>query len=353
LSSTRPHTLPTPLHTPLPQDADSLNLDVRKAASDRGKVDLKAGADSSSGSSAKKRKATPTKTAKKTSKTALNVPGSADREVAAYLARYGYLLDQGEVEEASAKERILLMQKFLGVDTTGDLDAATLQAMRLPRCANIDVVPLASQPLALHDTESDSSSSQQSSQQSGKWRKRKLTWRVTKYSDQGMPEELVHLSLRRAFAVWEEFADLTFIMVETGVPDLEIRWERGDHGDGGPFDGGGGTLAHGFFPAQGRISGDIHFDDDETWTLGTNEGVNLTQAAAHETGHSLGLDHSTASRALMAPHYRGYKAHFQLHEDDITKIQSLYGKATGRPEEPPREPVWVPGRRRRRAGSRR
>ena len=31
---------------------------------------------------------------------------------------------------------------------------------------------------------------------------------------------------------------------------------------------------------QGDISGDIHFDDDENWTLGSYIGVNLTQVSA-------------------------------------------------------------------------
>ena len=81
-----------------------------------------------------------------------------------------------------------------------------------------------------------------------KWEKKILTWRVTKFSSQEMPEELVNEALRRAFYVWERHADLTFEWQEDGVPDLEIRWEVGDHGDGDAFDGSGGTLAHAFFP---------------------------------------------------------------------------------------------------------
>ena len=87
----------------------------------------------------------------------------------------------------------------------------------------------------------------------------------------------------------------------------------------------------------------MHFDDNEIWTLGTAKvGVNLTQAAAHEIGHALGLDHSSDSTALMAPVYRGYKAEFGLQPDDIEKIQALYGKSTSDPYPVPAEKEWVP-----------
>lgn len=137
-----------------------------------------------------------------------------------------------------------------------------------------------------------------------------------------MSKRQVDETIRKAFDVWEGPTGLKFEEKNSGKVHIEIRFERKAHGDDDPFDGEGGTLAHAFFPVYG---GDVHFDDDEDWTVNTPRGTSLLMTASHELGHSLGLSHSDQRRALMAPFYRGYEENISLDIDDIRGIQALYG----------------------------
>lgn len=67
------------------------------------------------------------------------------------------------------------------------------------------------------------------------------------------------------FQDWREVTPLTFSKATSSTSDLNIRFVSYDHGDGFPFDGRGLFVGHTFLPE----SGEVHLDDSELWTNGT------------------------------------------------------------------------------------
>ena len=131
----------------------------------------------------------------------------------------------------------------------------------------------------------------------------------------------------KAFKIWEAASQLNIRETGDDKADILINFKEGYHGDGYPFDGQGGTLAHAFYPHDNQgISGDAHFDSEEPWTLRRRDGVNLEWVSIHEFGHSLGLGHSRIKGTIMYPWYQGYTENITLNVDDIRGIQRLYGK---------------------------
>ena len=160
--------------------------------------------------------------------------------------------------------------------------------------------------------------------QGSRWKAHDLTYRVKKYpSTDRLSKSEVDGQIKLAFSMWEEVTDLRFSKRVSGSVHIEISFEEYEHGDGDPFDGPGGTLAHAYFPQYG---GDVHLDDTEYWTIESFKGTNLLQSITHELGHSLGLSHSDVRNAMMAPFYRGWDPYMRLDQDDIIAIQALYGK---------------------------
>uniref|UniRef100_A0A8D0PWS3 Peptidase metallopeptidase domain-containing protein n=1 Tax=Sus scrofa TaxID=9823 RepID=A0A8D0PWS3_PIG len=104
------------------------------------------------------------------------------------------------------------------------------------------------------------------------WKKRTLTWRVLSFPrGSALSPDTVRSLLHHALAAWGLESGLTFREVGSespAEPDIIVDFARAYHQDSYPFDGQGGTLAHAFFPGEHPISGDTHFDDEETWTFG-------------------------------------------------------------------------------------
>jgi hypothetical protein len=176
------------------------------------------------------------------------------------------------------------------------------------------------------------------------WGKFDLTFYFTNGTDRlsgDRERELVH----EAFALWAAQTPLTFTEVDDpSQADILVSWARGDHGDGDPFDGPGDVLAHASYPNPYRERQVIlHFDDDERWVDSATQDVDLLTVAAHEIGHTLGLDHSSDPNSLMFPAYVG--PHRFLSQDDVAGIQSLYGidaEPPGKPEVPPTDATPPP-----------
>ena len=132
----------------------------------------------------------------------------------------------------------------------------------------------------------------------------------------------------RAMAEWSKVAAVTWQpgINPAGTATVNILFATYAHGDGYPFDGPGGILAHTFYPAPPNpepIAGDVHFDDSESWHVGTN--TDVFSVALHELGHALGLGHSDDPNAVMYPYY---KIVTTLAAPDKAAILTLYAAQT-------------------------
>ncbi|XP_070600411.1 matrix metalloproteinase-9-like [Erythrolamprus reginae] len=199
----------------------------------------------------------------------ITFPGDAhsplsDRELAArYLQRYGYLEATNPEAQMMLETPLKAMQKRLGLPETGELDAATLTAMRAPRCGVPDVgryTTFRNKPT---------------------WDHTDVTYRVVNYSPD-LDRSIIDDAFARAFDVWRQVTPLTFTRQQDGEVDILIQFGTRDHGDAYKFDGEGGVLAHAFAPGKSPINGDAHFDEDEFWTLG--RGVVVTTYFGNASG---------------------------------------------------------------------
>ena len=149
-----------------------------------------------------------------------------------------------------------------------------------------------------------------------------------------LPELETQSEILRALEEWAKVAQITWLPGTSATANrtVDILFATGDHGDGFPFDGPGGVLAHTFYPALPAaepLAGDMHFDDAESWHFGSN--YDIFSVAVHEAGHALGLGSSDNPDSVMYPYYR---LRTGLSEDDKAGILSLYAAQPGVVPEP-------------------
>ncbi len=155
-----------------------------------------------------------------------------------------------------------------------------------------------------------------------------------------LPTDAAEAAIASAFSQWANVVQVTFSPTDdpSGNQTIGILFATGAHGDGYPFVGTT-ILAHTFYPFPVNpepIAGDMHFNDAETWQIGS--GTDLFSVALHETGHSLGLGHSDVPGDVMYPYYR---MHTVLMPNDIAAAQELYA-AVSPPASPSPSPAPAP-----------
>jgi|GEM_PF-2490558 len=247
------------------------------------------------------------------------------------LSRYGYLSRSfvpGKYDDPT-RRAVNQFQMYYGIDpeVEGDCDHATVKLLTMPRCGVPDGPPVSRTSagrLAPYVTVG------------AKWQTNRLSYKFLNATPD-LPINRQQEIIREAFNRWGQVCALEFIEVTDDSPvDLPVSFHHGSHGDGYPFDDGGGsdgnTLAHAFFPppAGGDWAGSLHFDEYEIWKdQPGGSGIRLFNVALHEIGHLLGLQHSQDNSAIMYAYYAEDRN--DLQPDDIAGVQSLYGAAVEQP----------------------
>ncbi|KAK3223219.1 hypothetical protein Dsin_010244 [Dipteronia sinensis] len=254
-----------------------------------------------------------------------------------YFQNFGYItespLNFTDAFDDMLESAIKTYQKNFNLEPTGQLDNKTIQQILRPRCGNPDIVNGTTTMNSGHPESHNTSLFHSVAHYSffpgrPRWPSNRRTLSYAFLPDNQLTDN-VKAVFGRAFSRWSTVTQLNFTQSESyRTADIRIAFASGDHGDGEPFDGVLGTLAHAFSPP----SGFFHLDNDENWViegvtnpLTTMSAVDLESVAVHEIGHLLGLGHSSVEESIMFPTISSGTRKVELASDDIEGIQTLYG----------------------------
>ena len=172
-----------------------------------------------------------------------------------------------------------------------------------------------------------------------------VTYKVTNTSEHFPDDDFEDRALSIALRQWGlRCKDIRFkrIRDKNEKADIEMRFVKAENDK--LFRERPSTLAYAYFPNGAQIGGDITFNDSVIWSMRgekrnahevypdkypTNTKTklrtyNMIHTLMHECGHAIGLKHCQEHKdCIMYPYYNG---RVTLHDHDVGRIQSFYGK---------------------------
>ncbi|KAH1264421.1 Metalloendoproteinase 3-MMP [Glycine max] len=272
-----------------------------------------------------------------------------------YFHYFGYISDVSSKSsnfsddfDDALEAAVRAYQKNFNLNITGELDDPTMNQIVKPRCGVADIINGTTTMNSGKTNTTDSPTFHTVAHYSffdGQPRWPVGTQELTyAFDPDNALDDVIKTVFGNAFSRWSEVTTISFRETASYVAaDIRIGFYGGDHGDGEPFDGVLGTLAHAFSPTNGMF----HLDSAEDWVASgdvtkasLSNAVDLESVAVHEIGHLLGLGHSSVEDAIMYPTITARTRKVELNEDDIQGIQVLYGSNpnfTGTPATSSRE----------------
>jgi hypothetical protein len=248
--------------------------------------------------------------------------GPSVRALHAYLTRFGYFPNDElareypawrpvadapknlDVYDDNSARAVRFLQHNVGLSSTGIVDQSTLAFLNESRCGLPDNIP-------------DLSQDDKYAIAGNSWLPtRNLTWRLTN-TTASLTQAQARAAIAAAFAGWQAETELTFSELLSGTANIMISF--------GAIDGPGGVLGQSQFPSGG---GSILLDTAETWSVATPTPAvanDLQSVVLHESGHALGLMHSSlCGAAVMCPGISKGTQSRSLFDDDYVAISAIY-----------------------------